>query len=587
MILQSLVDYYEALAQKGEIARPGWAKVKVSYALEIDGNGQLLQVYPLETEKGNGKKPQPREMELPAPIKRTVRIDANFLYDNSAYMLGFDGKNNPERAKQCFAAAKDLHVALLANLDDQFAQAICGFFETWDTSGACEHVEITKYKEDIEKGSNIVFMFDGNFPPTNKTILQTWQSHYDKGNKEKELFMSCLVTGEKVVPAPVHPSIKGVQGAQSSGAALVSFNAPAYCSYNREQNINAPVGKYAAFAYTTALNHLLSDKKHVKRMGDTTLVCWAENAEPVYQDAFSNFLDGGDADKTMTNEDMDYYMDAISKGKQVNWDGIPLNPDNRFYVLGLAPNAARLSVRFFLHDGFGGIAKHIREHYENLEIVSDNRSKFKNIPVWALLRETINEKSSNKAASPQMSGDTLRAILTGGNYPETLYQQTQLRIKAEQKITRGRAAIIKAYLIRNTDNKNYKEALQVELNESTTYQPYVLGRLFSVAEAIQEKASGVTTIKDKYFSSACATPAVIFPMILNLVDKHLKKLDGGMKTYYSKKLGELISLIREAYPVHHSLYDQGIFQLGYYHQTQKRFEKTNNNLSTEEIKEEK
>ncbi|MEA4966340.1 MAG: type I-C CRISPR-associated protein Cas8c/Csd1 [Oscillospiraceae bacterium] len=587
MILQALVDYYEALAQKGEIARPGWAKVKVSYALEIDEDGQLLQVHPLKTEVEGSKKAKPREMMLPAPIVRTAGIGANFLYDNAAYLLGIDGKGNPARAAKCFEEAKNLHKSLLGGLADPFAKAICNYFENWEISCARENVEVSKYVEDIEKGSNLVFMMDGAYPCENKALSQAWQTHYDCEDGEGAK-MRCLITGEEIVPGSIHPSIKGVWGAQSSGATLISFNAPAYCSYHREQNSNAPVGKYAAFAYTTALNHLLAEKGHVKRMGDTTLVYWAEDAEPVYQDAFSSFLDGGNAENPMTDGDMDSYMDAISKGNAADWGGIPLNPANRFYVLGLAPNAARLSVRFFLRDEFGGFVGHIQEHYKNLEIVSDNRSRFQNIPVWALLHETVNEKSNDKSSSPQMTGDTLRAILTGGRYPATLYQRTQLRIKAERTITRGRAAIIKAYLIRNTDVENYKGALQVELNERTTYQPYVLGRLFSVAEAIQEKASGVTTIKDRYFSSAGTTPAVVFPIILKLAETHLKKLDGGMRVYYAKQLGELVGLIRESYPKHYGLYEQGIFQLGYYHQTQKRYEKKEkpeNTANTEENKE--
>lgn len=585
MILQALADYYEALAKKGEIARPGWASVKVSYALEIDEDGQLLQVHLLKSEKMVGKKTvmEARVMELPVPVKRTVGVEANFLYDNASYLLGFDGKGNPQRAKQCFEAAKELHTALLGAINTPFAAAICRFFERWDVSHARENQQLAGLIEDIEKGANLVFLFDNTYPSEEQAIAQAWQAHYD--GSEEGVQMPCLVTGMRGVPARTHPAIKGVQDAQSSGAALVSFNAKAFESYNREQNLNAPVSKQAAFAYTTALNHLLADKRHVKRIGDTTLVYWAQDAEPAYQDAFAQFLDG-DSENMMTNEDMDYYMDAIANGKSVRWEGISIDPHNRFYVLGLAPNAARLSVRFFLCDGFGSFVRNIRRHYEDLEIVSDNRTKWRNLPLWVLLRETINEKSNDKAASPQMSGDTLRAILIGGRYPATLYQQTQLRIRAERRITQGKAAIIKAYLLRNMQNENKKEGLTVNLNEETTYQPYVLGRLFSVAEAIQERASGVTSIKDKYFSSACATPALIFPIVLSLADKHLRKLDGGVRVYYAKQLSELANRINESLPAHHNLYDQGIFQLGYYHQTQKRFEKKGKteNIENEEGK---
>ncbi|MEG0941502.1 MAG: type I-C CRISPR-associated protein Cas8c/Csd1 [Oscillospiraceae bacterium] len=584
MILQALVDYYEALAAKGEISRPGWAKVKVSFALEISETGELLSIIPLKAPSADGKKMLPREMELPAPTKRTVGISANFLCDNSIYFFGLDSKGKPERAKLCFEAAKALHTSLLSECQSPMAKAICAFFESWEPETARENPLLENCLEELDGGANLVFLLGSEYAQNNSELANAWQNHYNDSD-EDGVKMRCLVTGKMALPVATHPSIRGVNGAQSAGAALVSFNAPAYCSFGREQNINAPMSKYAAFAYTTALNLLLSDRKHTKRIGDMTLVYWSEDANPIYQDAISQILDGNDSN-TMSDDEMDYFMESMAEGRPDNWDGIPLKPDNRFYILGISPNAARLSVRLFLRDSFGSMVGKIKEHYNRLEIVSNNRSKWKNFPLWALLRETINENARDKSASPQMAGDTLRAILTGGKYPATLYQQTQLRIRAEREITQGRAAIIKAYLMKNTDKEDYKEALKVELNESTTYQPYVLGRLFSILEQIQEKASGVTTIKDKYFSSACATPSTVFPLIMNLADKHLRKLDGGIRVNFSKQLGELTSLITESYPVHHNLYDQGIFQLGYYHQTQKRYEKREKTEITEETKEE-
>ncbi|MGI5972126.1 MAG: type I-C CRISPR-associated protein Cas8c/Csd1, partial [Oscillospiraceae bacterium] len=270
MILQSLVSYYEALAEKGGIARPGWAEVKVSWALEIDENGKLLDILPLKTKSGDGGKMVPRSMTLPAPVKRTVAIDPNFLFDNSAYILGFDNKGKPERAKNCFDAAKKLHISLLGGLENSAAKAVCAFFENWRPEIVGEEPLIAKNMEELNEGGNIAFMFDGEFLQNRPEIAVVWQNYYD-GSEDGDI-MRCLITGRLVVPQKTHPAIKGVRGAQSSGAALVSFNAEAYCSYERKQNMNAPVGKYAAFAYTTSLNQLLADKKHVKQVGDTTVV---------------------------------------------------------------------------------------------------------------------------------------------------------------------------------------------------------------------------------------------------------------------------------------------------------------------------
>lgn len=586
MILQSLTAYYEALVKKNGVARPGWGKTKISYALELDENGGLIRAVPLSTPSADGKKLLPQQMNLPAAVKRTMGISPNFLWDNSSYLLGFDAKGKPDRARNCFAAARELHMALLGAVDNPFAQAICRFFESWNPDIAAENPVFADCLEEIQKGVNLVFRFGGKFAGDDGALRRAWQTHYDGSVKSADgETMRCLVTGEKVVPEKIHPPIKNVAGAQSSGAALVSFNAQAFCSYEREQNLNAPVGKYAAFAYSAALNALLADRDHVRRFGDTTVVFWAEDAEPLYQDVFTSFVDGGG--DSITDSELESCVSALLRGETPSLKGTELRPDNPFFILGLAPNAARISVRFFLRGTFGRFLENVKRHYDDIRIADDNRSRG-DIPLWALLRETVNLNSKNKGASPQMAGDTVRAVLTGQRYPATLYQQTQLRIRAERNITRGRAEIIKGYLIRMNCDENYKEALTVELNENTRYQPYVLGRLFSVLEGLQQAANpGInTTIKDKYFTSAGATPGIVFPTLLNLAEKHLRKLDGGLRVHYARQITELTGYLTENYPAHYNLYDQGIFQLGYYHQTQKRFEKKDRPEPAETIKEE-
>ena len=569
MILQALTAYYEDLARTGKIARQGWGKSRISYALELGEGGEVCRVIPLETADERGKS-RPREMELPAPVKRTVGVASNFLWDNGSYLLGHaKDAAKDSRAGKCFAAAKELHCSLLSGSEDPFAQAICRFFENYDPALGSTDPVLAGEWENLISGCNLTFAYGNQYPGDNEALTRAWESHYGQDAEGEKL--RCLITGEPAVPEKTHPAIKRLYGAQSSGAALVSFNAPAFCSYGREQNENAPVGQYGAFAYTAALNYLLSDRRHYRRIGGDTYVFWAEGAEEQYEDAFGAFLDGNS--DTVKDEDLASVLDALAGKKLCNWDNLPLNPENRFYVLGLAPNAARISVRFFLQDTFGVFAQRLKAHYDRLEIIRpsfDNRTQ---LPLWLLLQETVNRQSRDKTASPQMSADTLRAILTGGRYPATLFQQTMLRIRAEHDITRGKAAIIKAYLLRNDTQQNRMEALTVKLNDDCNDLPYVLGRLFSVLEDIQQQANpGInTTIKDRYFSSASATPAVVFPVLLNLAEKHQKKLSAGQKVYNSKRLQDLLGRIRESYPTHLTLSDQGIFQLGYYHETQKRY----------------
>ncbi len=418
------------------------------------------------------------------------------------------------------------------------------------------------------KGVNLIFWY-GDAPVSEDPEFRTlWQTHYDR--KADGTAMRCLVTGERTVPQKVHPAVKGVQGAQSSGAALVSFNAPSFCSYGHDF---APIGSYAAFAYTTALNHLLADRDHVRCIGDTTVVCWAEGGQSAYQDAGFAALYGG-AD-SIADRDLWSALDQLSQGNAIDWNETRLDPGTRFYVLGLAPNAARLSVRFFWQNSFGMLARNVMRHYQDLEIERPSYDNRELLPLWELLRETVNKKARSPVPAEQMTGEVLLAVLSGGSYPATLIHGVTMRIRAEREITRGRAAIIKAFYSRTQNTKLPKEVLEVKLNDDTTYPPYVMGRLFSALEGLQQSANPTinTTIKDRYFNAAAATPALVFPTLINLAQKHLKKLEKGQKVYYDKQITELLGLIHETYPARLSLPDQGAFQLGYYHQTQKRFTK--------------
>lgn len=573
MILQALTDYYEALASQGDIARPGWGEVNVSYALCINDAGALERVVPLKAEQERGRKKvlAPQVMLLPAPVKRTVGIAPNFLWDNSGYILGTDNRGRPERSLGCFSACRELHQRLLSGVDSPAARALLAFFGSWKPETAREHPALAEAPGDISENANLVFLYNGTYIHDDPLIRAAWQSHYGGAGGGPE--MVCLVTGKREPAEAVHPPVKGVAGAQSSGAALVSFNAPAFCSYGREQNLNAPICKYAAFAYTTALNHLLGDREHLFRVGDTTVLFWARGGRSVYQSMMIGALTGGTA--SYAASDLENMTQDLSRGNPVDFDGEKLDPAMDFYVLGLSPNAARLSVRFFLHNTFGGFLENVQAHYKRLEIVRPSFDKFKTLSLWKLLDETVNQNARDKSPAPELAGETLRAVLTNGRYPATLLNGAVLRIRAEREITRGRAAILKAYYSKNPTTDVPEEVLTVSLNPDSTNTFYNLGRLFSVLEAIQSAANpGINaTIRDKYFNSASATPSRVFPILLNLAQKHLRKLEPGRRIHYDKQLTELQSRLGEAYPDRMSLPQQGSFQLGYYHQTQTRYEK--------------
>lgn len=581
MILQALTRYYEDLLQRGEIAAPGWSPAKISFALCLDKDGQVTQAIPTMEEVTIGKKAvlRPQSIILPSAVKRTVGIDSNFLWDNSAYLLGVDQKGKPERSRDCFRAAASLHHAVLDGVDSPIAKAILAFFDTWQPEKAMEHPALAGQYEAVTAGGNLLFRVDGYYSHEDTAIREAWQRYRD-GADEDAVKMQCLVTGREDEITATHPAIKGVRDAQSSGAALVSFNAPAFCSYGREQNYNAPVGKYAAFAYTAALNHLLADRNNVQVIGDTTIVCWAEGAEPVYQDLFMSFM----SDKmpsTISDNDLRAALRDLAKGLPCNDLGV--DPNRTFYILGLAPNAARLSVRFFLRDSFGKLMRNVNEHYERLEIAG---AKYPTLTLWGLLSATVRDPRK-QAPSPILSGATARAVFSGTPYPVSLMEAVLLRIRAEQNVTWERAAILKAYLIKNNERKEdhsmFSEVTSVQLNEDCNYTPYLLGRLFRVMEEIQLASTGWSvnrSIKDSYFNSAASTPLSVFGKLFALSNYHLKKLMRD-KPGLGKKLGDLESELAARLisppPARFTQEETICFYLGYYHQTQKRYTKKEEN----------
>lgn len=565
MILQALVKYYQDMAAKGKIAEYGWGPAKISYALELDEEGDLLQVISVKEESKNEKKKAlvPQNIILPAAVKRSSGVAPNFLWDNSAYILGIDAKGNAERAKNCFEACKELHKRLLQDVDVPEAKVLLRFFEKWNPDFAKDHPALTEYYEDIIASSNLVFRFEGKYLHENALIREAWTRYYRKTDGKAEGI--CLVTGERGPVAVLHPSIKGIVGAQSSGASLVSFNAPSFCSYGQEQGFNASTSEYAAFAYGAALNYLISEEGHSYRIGDTTVLCWADGGEKEYPRLLGTFLFG--ATSQYSEKELSNKVNGLLEGNCVEFDEGRLDPRKPFYILGISPNAARLSVRFFLKNSFGNVLRNVNEHYERLRIQRPAYDSVENLPMWKLLGETVNQAARDKAPAPELAGEVLRAVLTGSRYPVTLLNGVILRIRAEHKVNRGRAAIIKAYYSKNTNPDVPEEVLKVSLNKESTNIPYQLGRLFATLEAIQAIANpGIsTTIKDKYFNSASSTPAVVFPGLINLAQKHLKKINNS-KTL-NRQLGEILDKIGEEFPARLNLPQQGSFQLGYYHQT--------------------
>lgn len=592
MILQSLVHLYDELSRQGKVAREGWGIAKVSHRLVLDEEGGLIGIVSARKKVLRGKKEKeiPSDMMVPLPVIRASGVKANFLCDNSSYLLGVDNKGKPERTKECFEAARALHHQILDGCHSAEARAILSYFDHWDAAGARDNPLVQTNLEDILGGSNFLFHVGNKDVSDIPEIRDAWERYYRSGSGEEDTIKGqCLITGKKDMPiATLHPKIKGVLGAQSSGANLVSFNAPAFCSYgyDGEQGQNAPVSEEAANAYGAALNFLLADRTHAKVMGDTTVVYWSEHGEEAYQDGFLGMMgdEGG-----LTDEELDDVLARMKEGRSSDIGGISVSPDEPFYILGLAPNAARISVRFFLRNTFGDILKNLAAHEERMKIVHSSLEK-ERIPLYWILKAMDNPDCRKESApSTFWTGKLTNAILINGYYPEAVYKNIMRRVflchekssgggkNKEKKIDYIKASFIKAYLLKNCGMK-WEGKIQMAVNENCNDISYVLGRLFSVLENIQLSANhGInSTIKDRYFNSACATPAAVFPLLWKLTNAHLGKLDQPKAAYFKKKLGMLMDKIAmpdTGTPLPHrlTLDEQGAFVLGYYQETQARY----------------
>ncbi|KFI92402.1 CRISPR-associated protein, Csd1 family [Bifidobacterium saguini DSM 23967] len=588
MIISDLCNEYNVLVSKQQAPVYGYDNINVPYGLVIDDKGTLISVHPLGDH--TNKKPV-NIISIPARVPRSSGIAANFLCDTVAYMLGFDAKGKPERALRAFQACTDLHQRILEGVTDAPAIAALAFFEnapqwktaqqlmgdkTWESSLTLNFV--LQYND----GKNTMFV--GDCP----AVQEAWNAYYDREDDDEGALSFSLISGEPVIPAKIHPKIKGVAGAQSSGASLISFNAPAFCSHGAEQNENAPMSQREAYEYTTALNTLLADRDRVQRIGDDTIVSWAQCGETAYVDSFGGMAfawSSNNPEKQSAGLDeltIKKATQALAQGRPYDFEGICLNPNEEFHVLALSPNAARLSVRFYLTNTFGAFARNIWQHYRDLEIRRPSYDTTVFLPTWRLLNQTIRQQSKNVKVSSEMAGAVMKAILNGTAYPASLINAIEIRINAERDISPDKAAIIKAYYSRKTTNEQFKEVLQVDINRDSDYVPYVLGRLFSIYEQIQLAAiPGInTTIKDKYFTSASTTPARIFPILGDLAAKHMRKTwqSQGYKVKLEKALGELTGKVGDHYPSRLTLEERGAFQLGYYFENQQRFNKTSKTI---------
>ncbi|MEM9026611.1 MAG: type I-C CRISPR-associated protein Cas8c/Csd1 [Verrucomicrobiota bacterium] len=595
MILQALNDLYGRLAQdlSYRIAPPGFSPQKISFRIVIREDGSFLPPEDARTPNENGKL-QTTIMEVPGGAKPPgAGVNPCFLWDNQTYLLG----HQPEEKKEGFGlerfeAFRSRHLELEKEIDCPEYSAVCRFLEKWNPD------DIDQYPILNEVGTGFgVFQILGQKGDVHNTpkILDWWNANQPK--ETTDVIGQCLITGEPdVAIARLHPKIKGITGAQSAGASIVSFNDTAYESYGKSQSYNSPVSQDTAFRYGSALNALLTgpkSKKHRLRIGDTTCVFWTEQASEV-EDIFAEILGGGSNATEETQDEtqrarIERFLKALRSGGAFVDDQAPL--DTPFYLLGLAPNAARISIRFFHRSTINELLGKLRDHQRCLSIVREfEESKGKRLPdpefpaIWQLLNQTARVSDE---IPPLLGGALTRSIVEGSPYPEGLFTAVIRRIHADRTINYLRAAIIKAVLTRNS-NHSITITHMLDTSDNTEHA-YKLGRLFAVIEKIQEDALGALNsgLRDKYYSSASATPANVFPILLRNCQNHLTKIPSGKLAEIIGKekatkakagreilLQEILDGIESSgFEPQLNIKSQGIFAIGYYHQRKAFFPK--------------
>lgn len=578
-VLASLTHAYDRMADRGEAPPFGYSSEKISFLISLKEDGTPAGA-PADLRAATGKKLTPRLMAVPASFKRPgVTPRPFFLWDNTAFALGVTAQEDKDAITR-FKAFQKRHIEALTDVTDAGLLALRRFVERWTP----EEFDARGWPEAM-KDQNVIFALESErlrnvYIHDRPAARMLWAQILSSDEGSKGI---CLVTGNHAPIERLHPAIKGVWGARSSGASLVSFNLDAFTSYGQEQGANAPVSEAAAFAYTAVLNKFLeSGSRNRMQIGDASTVFWADasNAETaiVAEGAFAAMF-GGTVDEGMQASRVAAVLEKIRNGQPLNEIAPELTKGVRFYVLGLAPNAARLSVRFWLDDDFGTIAANYQEFLDDMRIAPPPKDQHAGL--WRYLNE-VAVLGKRENIPPNLAGEWMRSILTGANYPLTLLSSTLMRLRSDKNVNAYRAAILKAVLVRNFKMK--KEA-PMALDLENRNKGYLLGRLFAVYEQVQSAALGRNvnaTVKDKFYGAASAQPRKVFVLLDSGSANHLSKI-GKQKPGYRITLEKLVAGIMEImspgddpFPASLSAEQQALFALGYYHQRSEFFKSRNN-----------
>ena len=561
MILKALYDYYNRC---DNLPAKGMEEKEIGFLIVLSPDGHFLRFEDCRTEKDHA-----RVYLVKKHVGRSSAAVANYLYDNSAYVLGYSEKSNGK--EQLYFDTFKAKVESISELfpDNKDLYAIRSFYNN-SRETILDMISLDVLWEDIKKNlskkySTFSFRIEGDLKivAEKKEILQL--EDCDDETKADNL---CLVSG-KHGPSVDTTTATMIAGSQAT-AKLVAFQVNSgYDSYGKSKCGNAPISEEAEFAYTTALNSMLQKGSRNKFMlGSRTFVFWASNNKEASKETEESLFEllGFSED---TNDDPNANLMKVRKVFESIYSGImKTGLDDKFYILGLAPNSARIAVIYWSETTLKDFAEKILCHFNDMEIHDTRKDKKPYMGIREIISSvTLGGKMSD--ATPNLPEAVVKSIFQGLPYPQTLYSACIRRIRAEQKLTITRAAIIKAYLNRQSNNN---KKIDIMLDKDNNNQGYLCGRLFAVLDKIQEDANNISSIRERYMNSASATPSAVFATILNLSVHHSEKLDGGRRIYFEKLKQEILDKVSaDGFPTHLDLQDQGRFFVGYYHQRQDFF----------------
>lgn len=566
----------------------GFSDEKVGYLLVLDEQGNLKDVQPnlVEVKKGKKTLQDERRMRVPCAFGRSGKFTekafnagknvAFFLWDKPEFLLGvsLNGKKI-ELADLPYRAFKAKQKELIGSSEDPGLKAVLKFLDQWQP----ENFEKLSFFNSEMLKSNFAFKLDGDLSiiADRAAAVKCWDDYWK--DQKNSVTRQCLITGEVGSLAETHPVLK-VAGGQSSGVAIVTYNEKAYESFGKSQGDNAPVSEQAAFAYTTALNYLLRrENGHCLAIGDTSTVFWAQAKDAQQeQEAVNLFASivNPPTDEGQSNK-VKHTLEKIAKGRPFEEVVPEVDPSTRFFVLGLAPNAARLSIRYWMDSTLGELGQHLSAHWQDMQIMPLPWSPEQPPSVWRCLIETaVLRKTEN--ISPQLAGEWLRSILTGQRYPRQVLTQLVQRLRSDGDVNGLRAALIKAVLHRDHRKGFTKEAIPMSLEFENAPLAYRLGCLFAVLEQAQRGALGDvnSSIVDRYYGTASSVPYSVFPRLIAGCQNHLSKIckdKPGFAVNLDKQLGGVIASLPHSFPKQLTIEQQGQFAVGYYQQKQSFFTK--------------